>query len=306
MSAEKTDHVVIADLHGSDEAFVSTLFVLNAIDTSGTWTREGSSLTLLGDILADRNEHGLQIMKRIAGLREQIEKAGGELTVVAGNHEGFALEYLGGHAMSMNLIQKVGYRELFRLAMGRDPADDAELMKTSLEGDLLTKLQGKEEAKPLFDFLTRLKLFHTAEHEGGAKTLFLHAPPDEDTLALLLSTPHDTLNAKFQEELRAYLSSTGEVFPIGLSNEFKGFQWGEWDDCPDDSSPIWTDLRNQEGIRRLICGHREKEAERWNFSPVEMVALDRKFGLFPRTTHPKYWEGGVSGGILKKDGTFTF
>lgn len=294
--------MVIADLHGSDEAFMDTLFVLDAVDTSGAWTREGDSLTLLGDILADRNEHGLEIVNRIAALRPQIEAAGGELNVIAGNHDVFALEYLGGLGKRFSL-QMVGFRELFRLAVGREPVDDKELMDLPKKEDFIEKLHGKEEAKPLLDFLTRLKLFHTAEHEGGAKTLFLHAPPSVEVLALLVSSFHDTLNARFQSGIGAYLAS-GASSRV-LSDDLADFQWGEWYNCPKASSPLWTDLYEELGIRRIVCGHRRHE-ETQHFGSVEAVALDRGYGMFSKRSHPDYWSRPVSGGILDKQGKFTF
>lgn len=294
--------MVIADLHGSDEAFMDTLFVLDAVDTSGAWTREGDSLTLLGDILADRNEHGLEIVNRIAALRPQIEAAGGELNVIAGNHDVFALEYLGGLGKIFSL-QMVGFRELFRLAMGREPADDKELMDLPKKEDFIERLHGREDTKPLLDFLARLKLFHTAEHEGGAKTLFLHAPPGVNVLALLTSSSRDTLDAKFQTGIGAYLASGAS--PRVLSQDLADFQWGEWYNCPESSSPLWTDLHEDLGIRRIVCGHRRHEGAR-HFGPVEVVALDRCYGMFPKASHPDYWIRSVSGGTLDKRGVFRF
>lgn len=296
---------MVADLHGSDEAFANTLFVLDAMDTSGTWTREGASLTLLGDILADRNEHGLEIVNRIAGLRPQIEAAGGELNVVAGNHDLFALEYVGGLGRRFSL-QTVGFRELFRLAMGREPVDDKELMDLPKKEDFIEQLHEKEEAKPLLDFLTRLKLFHTAEHEGGGKTLFLHAPPKVEVLALLLSSFRDTLNARFQSGIGAYLARAAN--PRVLSDDLADFQWGEWFNCPEPSNSLWTDLYAQRRIQRVICGHRFADAdpEVRSFGPVEAIALDRNYGMAPKATKPEYWLRSVSGGILDKQGKFTF
>lgn len=298
--------MVIADLHGSDEAFANTLFVLNAVDTSGTWTREGASLTLLGDILADRNEYSLKIVKRIASLRLQIEAAGGELNVVAGNHELFALEYLGGLGRIFSQ-QKVGFRELFRLAMGREPADDKELMDLPRKEDFIERLHGKEEAKPLLDFLTRLKLFHTAEHEGGGKTLFLHAPPGVEVFIMLLNSFRDALNARFQGEVGAYLASGAN--PRIFSDDLEMFQWGKWSNCPGPFSSLWTDLHRTRGIERIVCGHRKSEEvseEVRQFGPIEAIALDRNYGMFPRVSHPDFWEGAVSGGILDKRGVFRF
>lgn len=305
MSAETRKHVVIADLHGSDEAFANTLFMLDAVDSSGTWTREGDSLTLLGDILADRNEHGLKIVKRIAALRPQIEAAGGELNVIAGNHELFALEYLGGLGRLFS-EQKVGLRELFRLAMGREPADDEELMSLPRKEDFIERLHEKEEAKPLLDFLIRLKLFHTGEHEGGGKTLFLHAPPGVEVLATLLSSLHDTLNARFQSGIGAYLARAAN--PRILSDELDRFQWGEWSKCPNSSSSLWTDLHRDRGVERIVCGHRKSEEseEVRHFGHVEAVALDRRYGMLPKVSHPDYWSRPVSGGTLDKRGVFRF
>lgn len=285
---------------------MNTLFVLDAVDTSGTWIREGDSLTLLGDILADRNEHGLEIVNRIASLRSQIEATGGELNVVAGNHDIFALEYLGGHAGSVDQ-QRAGYRELFRLAKGREPADDVELMKLPRREDFIEILQSKKEGKPLLDFFTSLDPFHVVEHEGGNNTLLLHAPPREEVLAKLLSSSAADLSRVFQESIRAYLANeAGPLFPTVLSDEFKAFQWGNWYECPNESDPLWTELHKQRGIWRVICGHRKSDQVVRCFGPIEAVALDRNFGMFPRISHPDCWNGAVSGGTLDKKGVFRF
>ena len=84
----------MGDLHGSRRAFELNLQKSGAIDEQGNWIGGNREIVFHGDILADRNTDSLAILERIRVLREQAKKEGGNITVLAGNHEDFAFAYL--------------------------------------------------------------------------------------------------------------------------------------------------------------------------------------------------------------------
>ena len=78
--------VALGDLHGDLDATRRALRLAGAIDAADHWS--GGELTLVqtGDVL-DRGDDDRALEDLLARLREEAEAAGGEVIVLAGNHE---------------------------------------------------------------------------------------------------------------------------------------------------------------------------------------------------------------------------
>lgn len=303
-------HYVIADLHGSDAAFEGNLNSLHAIEPDGSWANPGSSLVLLGDILADRNEESLAIVRRISALREQIEGDGGELVTLAGNHEVFAMKYLAGEFFGYTTSdQKKGLRELFALVKGRNPFDDKELFALSLSENLMAILRKIPAAKQLLDFIAGLKLVHRVDR-GATATMFTHTPPSLPLIEWVMQQAPERINASFEFVLRKYFDESQrsqQVYKFFNKFETAFLNTGsDWASIPKWDDPIWTGLYKQTGITRIVTGHRYRYDSVRPRGPIETIALDRLYGMFPVSTHPDRWEGDTSSGILHENGDFQY
>lgn len=61
------------------------------MDTFGRWIGGNRRLVFLGDIIGDRGTTGLECMRQIDRLRKEARMAGGDISVLAGNHEDIAI-----------------------------------------------------------------------------------------------------------------------------------------------------------------------------------------------------------------------
>ena len=89
-----TEVHTIGDLHGNSEILERNLHSLGVMDTLGKWIGGNKRLVLLGDIIGDRGTTGLVCMRTIFRLRNEAREAGGDITVLAGNHEDIAISFL--------------------------------------------------------------------------------------------------------------------------------------------------------------------------------------------------------------------
>lgn len=79
------------------------------IDRNGKWNGANHHAVYLGDILADRGMDGFTIMDQIDHLREQAQEEKGNISVIAGNHEEFLLEYLTNQYYNLNNLDTTLY-----------------------------------------------------------------------------------------------------------------------------------------------------------------------------------------------------
>jgi hypothetical protein len=77
---------VMGDVHGELDTLRAVLANAGLIDRSGRWTGSRSHLVIAGDMM-DRGADVNGVLWFLYGLEPQIERAGGSLDVVLGNHE---------------------------------------------------------------------------------------------------------------------------------------------------------------------------------------------------------------------------
>lgn len=78
--------VAIGDLNGSAEALEAILRGMRLVDRRGRWTGGRSHLVQIGDLF-NRGPRGRVAFARLRALRRAARAAGGEVTVLLGNHE---------------------------------------------------------------------------------------------------------------------------------------------------------------------------------------------------------------------------
>ncbi len=78
--------VVVGDIHGAYAEFVRLLQATHVVDESLGWTGGKTHLVSLGDLL-DRGAESRNVMDLLIRLQSEASAAGGQVIVVAGNHE---------------------------------------------------------------------------------------------------------------------------------------------------------------------------------------------------------------------------
>lgn len=78
--------VVVGDIHGAHTAFVELLQATDLVDSAQNWSGGNTHFVSLGDIL-DRGAESRKSMDLLMKLQTQAQQAGGQVHVVAGNHE---------------------------------------------------------------------------------------------------------------------------------------------------------------------------------------------------------------------------
>lgn len=139
------DQEAIGDLNGSHEGLIAHLSNRDLISLENgepAWTGQDKKVVLIGDILGDRTPEGLKIYGDLIKLKEQAQKAGGDVVWLSGNHEnmfnaalcGFSTEFGESVAddMQKRLNQYAGNLEL------------AEFLPASEKNQIVAELLGKK------------------------------------------------------------------------------------------------------------------------------------------------------------------
>lgn len=89
-----TDLVYVGDLNGRLLALHKNCEFAGILDESHNWIGGNKILVFTGDLIGDRHTDGLKIMLEISRLRIQARKAGGDIVLIAGNHDDLFISYL--------------------------------------------------------------------------------------------------------------------------------------------------------------------------------------------------------------------
>ncbi len=140
----KHDQESIGDLNGSHEGLIAHLGNRDLASYEGgkfTWEGGDKRVVFIGDILGDRTPEGLKVYGDLIKLKEQAQKAGGDVVWLSGNHEnmfnatlcGFSTEFGGSVAddMQKRLSQYAGNLEL------------AEFLPASEKNQIIAEFLGK-------------------------------------------------------------------------------------------------------------------------------------------------------------------
>lgn len=222
--------LAVGDLHGNQEILIANLKSLRVINENANftdinsihWTGGARRVVFHGDILADRGTNSLDIMATIRKLQGEAKAAGGEVTLIAGNHEDFALSFLTGKKIagadsdgfltSMLSNQGAGLVEFIQrystdprlqgvkslkdvvtifgvetlsLPNGSEvprPGPAYDNMLAYLRKDILANMRKSKDGKELLVQMAGMKVGEYIDD-----TLFLHTDPTPEILALIES-----------------------------------------------------------------------------------------------------------------------
>lgn len=256
--------MIIADVTGSMPVFLDALKTHGAIirGADGYWNWHGGQqkLVILGDILADRETDGLEIMDLVRRLSQQAEEAGGKVVLILGNHEDLILSFLfkkdwGGVADDMDsrdtlwnayahgAWQGLGLMEFLLkfapvdgdLFIDRNDIDyAAEILGDKLERYSLYKkefigladgvlrvMREDEHGKRYLQQLAEMKLAYI----DGGDTICIHTEPTPDIIGRLAAGDNveqtvDNINALYHEKVSKYLLLAQPLDPVEKNDLF--------------------------------------------------------------------------------------
>ncbi|MBU1953870.1 metallophosphoesterase, partial [Patescibacteria group bacterium] len=299
-----SDVLSVGDLHGNYNILVDNLKSLGAIPESGEmhWIGGNKKIVFHGDILADRNTRGLEILDAIGQLQAQAAKEGGGVTLIAGNHEDFAISFLtgkevagGGDAFSWCFTggeQGKGIIEFMRFASDPKlhsvesmlgilsvlPDASAQTMQ-GLQQDIVHNMRNNPEGKKYLEQMASMKL---VDYIGDS--LFIHTELTPEILATLsdngstVGQSIDSINARYQQGLRFLLLGEGSM-PADFHQLSDIFTYTDNRSFNANLGDLqWL---NDHGVNHVIYGHSHKKiGQNVNMTPdgVMLIGVDHSAG----------------------------
>ncbi len=292
----KSDVLIVGDLHGNYEAYMESLQRLGATDETGNWTGGDKKLILLGDIVSDRHPNGLKILEDLRILQKQAAKSGGEIDIIAGNHEDFAWIFLTASdsdpilTTCLNNEQGEGLVE-FISEFSSNPAlkecrtleeiDDVMEETKHIGRYIREKMNQSPEGKVVLEQIASFKLIEIIDD-----TLFLHTeltPLIIETLGKYGKTPRESID-KINDIYRKGLKSTlfteeqpsedfNSIRKIFLDTNNRNYQTKQ-------GELKWL---HENGINRVIHGHTDLYKRHGKnifptYDDIDMVSLDNSAG----------------------------
>lgn len=282
--AEQRQHIIsFGDLGGSYVRYKRVNTALGTTDEDLNWQGGARSVVYHGDILGDRIADGFDILGHLhTSMRKQIQAAGGSLTLLAGNHDDYAISYLtnrgGCHEDGISkarikngsILSKMtgkgfaqghGLLEFTKFTGDRNMAPDfttaiadGRLDRTAV----LTEMRNDKLGKMILAEIVGMNLCHVS-----GNTLRVHTDPTEAMLSALMETDAATLNARFQNGVGEALIEGGE-FDQRLNPLLDSFlatrnrtlhDWCEQKSYFRLSKDLIEKFVNKTGITTIIYGH---------------------------------------------------
>ena len=211
---KQNDVMAIGDTHWNYEAFITDLRAAKIIDGDGNWIGWNKDVVLLGDILWDRNTGWLKTLLKIRELSIQAKKEGGSITLLAWNHDDFALSFLtwitladGGHPVwtSMKNNQGLWVLEfvhfLGKKKLSSDLWKDIDENFIPRSKQILKNMKESEVGRKLLDVISNYKVIEQIDD-----TLYVHTDfTSAMGKALLKYKSVDKINQIYQDGLKALL-----------------------------------------------------------------------------------------------------
>ncbi|MDD3302714.1 MAG: peptidoglycan-binding protein [Candidatus Gracilibacteria bacterium] len=260
----------VGDLHGNIDALWGNLYSLGVIDGNKRWIGGNRKLVFTGDILADRNTEGLHILKEIENLQIQAKNAGGDITVLAGNHDDIAISFLMGRSPG-------GYEGVWQ-RFGNQAEGIKEFEKFLKRGGnmdakkLLAKMRKDPEGIAVLNNMCNMKVAEKIDD-----TLFVHTDITDKMANLIATMGIDEINRIFQGGLRKVLLE-GENFE-NISEKFSliadTFLHTNNRDYMTHNSGA---MLKQMGINNVIHGHSDRRGKSENIGGVFIRSIDNSYG----------------------------
>lgn len=309
----ETSHrlAIIGDLSGSYHNLIYNLFGLDIIDHEFNWKAWGTRLILLGDIFCDRNTESFTSMNKILELQDQARKYWGDVIVITGNHDMYAIEYLCGTRVvwlsTGNIFDELKYNnqgigvveflayffhhEAVKKLENRDAVSSMvrnvafdRAMGMYVEGRLpprqcvLTSLREDKEWRKILEALTNMKIIYRIND-----VLFTHTNVTNHMAQILLDSGMfiEGLNMIFQGVLRHILLD--ESLEDGSHMEhFRTLVQNFLDVNNRENKYLSPELAQKlydQGIRVIVHGHDGMGVKGTSIWPLRLYSADKKWWL---------------------------
>ena len=309
----------IGDSHGNYTGFLANMAAL--------WWKNGShyeipsdhELVILGDVVADRNMSGLQILHDIALLRNH----GAQIDLIAWNHEDLLISFFfqRNHANSLDAIDLCWRMDIWIGLLEFGKFQGLTLDGCTL-GDLdpekiLSGMRLSEEWKDLLETLSTMEICTQIDD-----TLFIHTDMTDEMAEMLLLNEVKTLNDIFQANLRSFLFCWIQEDDVesfhSIRDVFLSTYNSRYIDFDDSRSAIRLSeinaqkLKQKFHINRIIHGHTDhsvydatgwliQETRSMVVGALEITSADHS--AFKDGSYAPYRWRGRSVGIILPNGT---
>ena len=162
---------LIWDLDGNFSEFLRHMKELQLLENADwEWLWWSTTLILSGDILADRELGGFQILREVARLRKEAEKEWGSITILAGNHEEVMIWYFIGYSFNCNSDVK----NPLQLSLDHPSFNGIrEVLKYGNNyHDVLANMKNDKNGRVVLEEMVKIKLLYKIWD-----TLHFHTPP---------------------------------------------------------------------------------------------------------------------------------
>ncbi|MFC1748029.1 hypothetical protein ACFL2V_04410 [Pseudomonadota bacterium] len=303
--------MMVGDLHGNAKAAEVNFKTLGIIDQHATlanldsvnWRAGNKHVVLHGDILADRNKGSFKIMAAIKKLQAQAREQGGELTLLAGNHEDFATQFLTGLGHAKNAQeafisciiggeQGAGLHEFMRFSNDPMIKGSTNLMDvyrimtdqgknaTDVAQDILAGMRSDPEGRAILETMASMKI---AEYRDD--TLFVHTNMTPDMMKMLeqsgatIGEAVDKINSEYQKFLRAKLLGEDTGADPGKYEMITDVFLHTGNRPMEYAAGSFATLKAR-GLNRVVHGHTYADAGEVIRTPdgVEVMSVDQAAG----------------------------
>ncbi len=300
--------MAVGDLFGSVEALRANLESLGvvSVDAGGNlrWTGGDRKVVFHGDILGDRQTHGMDAVDMISKLSKEAKLQGGEIDILSGNHEDFFLSFLSGRigAASSDAFESCrqghyyGLLELCRYGSSQLSGVDLDAFTTLDAGQqeriwqqlnaerelVLRNMQGDSRGREMLETMCNFKL--AVVHDDS---LFTHTDPTFSMMETLtkqgdIKMMVDRINTYYQAGLRDVLLNNKEPSPFfdQLRDVFLNTDNREyfWRGLSGKDEFNFIDAIKKQGINAIFHGHTDQflpvyERQDLSVASVDMGAL---------------------------------
>jgi len=286
----RVDINVIGDSHGNEQAFRLNLLDLELITDIGNrakqaiavdippleWRGGNQQVFVLGDILADRNSGGFEILEMYQQLKPQARASGGDLHLIQGNHDDFMLSFLtdtncadGGAPIDVfKACKQAGYIGINEVR-GLTEEGLEKPVSSDFSSKKLNVIFNSERGHRLVKAMCEFKLFERIDD-----LLFIHTNPTAQIVDEIIHCDDSAaINGFYQEYLRYlfwgeskpsspfreinsddYFERLKIIF-LRTSNREDFWRLGEVFEFP--QHELITGLRNK-GINQIYHGHTDE------------------------------------------------
>lgn len=253
--------LIVPDIHGDLTALKSCLKRFELLDINDNWIGGDARVVFVGDLI-DRGGEDKAVLDFVIELKKIVALNGGELVVLAGNHELFLLNRLFGNMRKDTTVKNMILS--FNMYC-KDLLRDFDVSASS-STDRILKAFLKSEDEKYLEFLKDLKIFYKFDD-----VLVVHGGVAPQWANFIKENGIEAVNRRFEESfetgifkpfnlvsaVRGGVSPIGEVSPVWFDHSDLGN--GSLSDV--EKERIYEGLK-AEGVNLVVSGHQPDFAPR--------------------------------------------